>query len=74
MGVSDRRIAAEIRDGAETVEEIARCTGAGTRCGSCRGDIEAMLRCAERERVENPAPPDERFHLSLLPMDAIAAE
>jgi len=41
--VSDRRIIAELSDGATTVEEVqARC-GAATRCGGCRPAIELLV-------------------------------
>jgi bacterioferritin-associated ferredoxin len=43
MGVTDRAIRQAIEDGASTVEEITSCTGAGSRCGSCRRDIHAMI-------------------------------
>jgi bacterioferritin-associated ferredoxin len=44
MGVTDRAIRRAIDQGAETVEAVAACTGAGTRCGSCRPEIHGMLR------------------------------
>jgi bacterioferritin-associated ferredoxin len=30
-------------DGATTVAEIMQCTGAGSRCGSCIGEITRMV-------------------------------
>ena len=41
--VSDRRVRAAIADGALCVDDVgARCE-AGTRCGSCRPTIAALL-------------------------------
>lgn len=42
-GVSDGEIKAAIRDGAETVDEVMYCTGAGTGCGSCVPTIEELI-------------------------------
>jgi bacterioferritin-associated ferredoxin len=42
-GVTDREINETIAEGATSVEEVAYCTGAGTRCGSCVPDIARML-------------------------------
>jgi bacterioferritin-associated ferredoxin len=41
--VSDRIVARAIEDGARTVADVARATGAGSSCGCCHGTIEAML-------------------------------
>ena len=43
MGVSDREIKKLVREGSRSVEEIMTCTGAGTRCGSCVGEIACMV-------------------------------
>lgn len=43
MGVTDKAIRRAIEEGATTVDQVARCTGAGSRCGSCRKDIDAMI-------------------------------
>ncbi|MEJ7734754.1 MAG: (2Fe-2S)-binding protein [Polyangiaceae bacterium] len=45
--VTDRTIAAEISRGACTVDEIAACTGAGTKCGRCRPEVAEMILGAE---------------------------
>jgi bacterioferritin-associated ferredoxin len=42
-GVTDRDIRETLLDGAETAEEVAACTGAGTCCGACRPTVEAMV-------------------------------
>ncbi len=41
--VNDRRIVAEIVDGALDVEDVAARCGAGAQCGGCRPTIEALL-------------------------------
>jgi bacterioferritin-associated ferredoxin len=57
-GVTDRTIRAEVARGACSTEEIAACTGAGTKCGSCRAEIgrivEAELAGAASARRELP--------------------
>lgn len=50
QGVTDRDIDQAIDEGASTVEEIAYCTRAGTRCGSCIPTIRAMLDEAQEAR------------------------
>jgi bacterioferritin-associated ferredoxin len=41
--VSDRGVRAAIGDGAACVEDVAALCEAGTRCGSCRPTIAALL-------------------------------
>ena len=41
--VNDRAIRAEIAAGALDADELADRCGAGTRCGSCRPVVEAIL-------------------------------
>ena len=43
MVISESEIAACIRAGASTVDEVGLACEAGTGCGSCRGGIEVML-------------------------------
>jgi bacterioferritin-associated ferredoxin len=50
MGVSDREIRRAIDEGACSTSEVMVCTGAGTRCGSCRSTIIALL----KEVAEGP--------------------
>jgi bacterioferritin-associated ferredoxin len=51
-GVSDRDVCDAVREGARSPEDIARsCGGAGTDCGSCRPDIEAVLEAATSDRA-----------------------
>ena len=42
-GVNDRRIVAEIVDGALDVCAVADRCGAGAQCGECRPTIESLL-------------------------------
>ena len=49
-GVTDQEIRQTIAEGAASVEEVAYCTGAGTRCGSCVSAIAALV-----EEVDAPA-------------------
>lgn len=42
-GVTAGRIAEAVADGCGTVEEVGRCTRAGTGCGGCKGRIIALL-------------------------------
>jgi bacterioferritin-associated ferredoxin len=41
--VTDREVDAAIRDGARSLGEIARRSGAGTDCGCCRPTIEKRI-------------------------------
>jgi bacterioferritin-associated ferredoxin len=41
--VSDRRIRREVQSGACDTDEVGDRCGAGTRCGSCRPTIGALL-------------------------------
>ena len=52
-GVTDRKIRRAIGHGASTVDEVGRACGAGTGCGGCRPEIEALLctTCPERALV-----------------------
>jgi bacterioferritin-associated ferredoxin len=59
-GVSDGEIKAAIADGACSPAEVMRCTRAGTRCGSCRPAITAIVRGADAE------PASSRRHLSMV--------
>jgi len=46
--VSDRKVRKAISHGATTVEEVGGACGAGTGCGGCRPEIEALLCAAAR--------------------------
>jgi bacterioferritin-associated ferredoxin len=55
MGVSDREIRRAIRDGACSTPEVMACTGAGTRCGSCRPSIVELVKEAAGEGPDDAA-------------------
>jgi bacterioferritin-associated ferredoxin len=42
-GVTDQEIRKTVAEGAASVEEVAYCTGAGTRCGTCISAIAAIV-------------------------------
>ena len=44
--ISDRRVIAELADGAGTVEDVQERCGAATRCGGCRPAIEMLVATA----------------------------
>ena len=42
-GVTDRAILQLARDGAQTVRDVVRASGAGRCCAPCRSEIAALL-------------------------------
>jgi bacterioferritin-associated ferredoxin len=46
--VTDRTIAAAITSGADSVDEIGRRCGAGTRCGGCWPVLDELLELLEQ--------------------------
>ena len=44
--VTDRAVKAAITAGADSIDEVGKCTGAGTDCGSCRIKIARELQRA----------------------------
>ena len=42
-GVTDRAILQLARDGAQTVQDVVRASGAGRCCAPCRSEIAALL-------------------------------
>lgn len=49
--VRDDDIRAEVRMGADSVAEVAACSGAGTDCGGCLDRVAALVRSEQdRER------------------------
>ena len=38
-----------VKNGAKTVEEVSKATGAGTGCGSCREFLEILIRDFSQE-------------------------
>ena len=55
--VSDRDVAQAIADGARSVDDVARCTGAGTGCGACRESLACTVQgaCPGTARSERTA-------------------
>ena len=41
--VTDGMIKAEIESGAKTLEDVQEATGAGTACGGCLDNIQALI-------------------------------
>jgi bacterioferritin-associated ferredoxin len=56
IGVTDRTIREAIAAGAQTTEAVSACTRAGTRCGSCRPEIEEMLAEARQLAMTHACP------------------
>lgn len=54
--VTERDVHEAIEAGASTVEEVAYCTGAGTRCGTCVSVVAAMLERAEEKPSRRSLP------------------
>ena len=53
-GISDRQIRRLVKDGATSVRDVARATGAGMRCGGCRANVrEVVNEAVEREVKKN---------------------
>lgn len=48
--VNQAQLAAAVRGGCRTLQDIAATTGAGTGCGSCRGKLASLLLKAEPNR------------------------
>lgn len=42
-GVTDREIREKLHEGAASVVDVMRCTGAGTGCGTCVETIASMI-------------------------------
>lgn len=45
-GVSDRQIKRAVKNGACSLREVARETGAGMRCGGCRSNVAQVVQDA----------------------------
>ncbi len=50
-GITDQQVSAAIRAGARTLEDLGMACAAGTKCGSCRPMLEAMLAAPEVEPI-----------------------
>lgn len=60
-GISDRQIRRTVRDGASSVREVARATGAGMRCGGCRDNVKRVVGealASEHQRAVASTPPE----------------
>ena len=53
-GVTERDIHEAIAEGASTLEEVAYCTGAGTRCGSCVRAVAVLVEARVEHREGEP--------------------
>ena len=42
-GVSDRQIKRAVKNGASSLREVGRATGAGMRCGGCRESVAKVV-------------------------------
>lgn len=52
--VTDRKIRKAIARGATSVDEITRACGAGSGCGGCRPELDALLRAATGADAGSP--------------------
>ena len=51
--VSDRSIRAAVKKGASSLADLMVSCDAGTCCGACHPELEAMLEHLQQERVRN---------------------
>jgi bacterioferritin-associated ferredoxin len=51
-GVTDHAIVAVIRDGASSVKDVVRRTGAGRCCAPCRDEIRTLLGTTDLQASE----------------------
>ncbi|MBK7974746.1 MAG: (2Fe-2S)-binding protein [Deltaproteobacteria bacterium] len=57
LGLSERRIRADIESGARTLDELARGCGAGRDCGACVLDLADILAGSANGSPTRPANP-----------------
>ncbi|HVY44327.1 MAG TPA: (2Fe-2S)-binding protein [Minicystis sp.] len=69
-GVTDHDIQKAVDGGACTPAEVMACTGAGTRCGTCRPTVAALV--AARLAKAEAAPSSGRRALEVLPDPVLA--
>lgn len=50
-GVSDRQIKRAVKNGACSLREVARETGAGMRCGGCRANVAQVVQEALQSEI-----------------------
>ena len=53
-GVTDRQLRRAVKEGAGSVREVARATGAGLRCGGCRSAVSKVVNEAVEQEVQDP--------------------
>ena len=71
-GVSDRQIKRAIKNGACSLREVARETGAGMRCGGCRSNVAQVVQEALQSEIR-PSSVSSMIRLE-LPAAPLAAE
>jgi nitrite reductase (NADH) large subunit len=64
-GVSDRAIRKAVRKGANSASDVGMRTGAGTCCGGCLDNVNAIIR-AENGSAHDRAGPSEIIALPIL--------
>jgi bacterioferritin-associated ferredoxin len=52
-GVTDRQLRSAVKDGAGSVREVARATGAGLRCGGCRSAVSQVVNEAVEQELQD---------------------
>lgn len=71
-GVSDRQIKRAVKNGACSLRDVARETGAGMRCGGCRSSVAQVVQQA-LENEHRPSSVSSMIRLE-LPLASLAAE
>jgi bacterioferritin-associated ferredoxin len=70
--VGDREVARAVEDGAATVAEVCRTTGAGQQCGSCVFSVRRVL-CDHQARRQTRGEPSEFQHDPVIGVDVAAS-
>ena len=77
LGVTDHDLRDTIADGATSAEEVMYCTGAGTRCGTCRATVAAIvedaLEASDAHEAHEVGPSRVRCRLPVLRHETTAA-
>jgi bacterioferritin-associated ferredoxin len=60
LGVTDHQLRETVAEGATSVEEVMYCTGAGTRCGTCRATVAAVVEEALEDQLASAEPASAR--------------
>lgn len=56
-GVTDRQIKRAVKNGACTLRDVARETGAGMRCGGCRSNVAQVVQEALKAEFRTTSAP-----------------